>query len=203
MGRETVVSFTDDMTRKPIDRTEVKEVSVIIDGWLYTLDLGATSIGKHIQPVIDAAPTKRRFSAASSNVVPMVRPSGSRDSAAVKEQNRLMREWWKRNSGRPGLGQFTYNERGRIPQAVIDAWKANGAADLPEAPPVKEVKTLPEALRSKPKPVAAATFSSAEPETKPTKRATGGKVPAARGGKAPAKAATPAASRVRTRAPKP
>jgi hypothetical protein len=205
VGKETIISFTDDVTGKPIERTEASEVQIIVGGFLYTLDLGEASIAKYVRPLIEKAPAKRRFSGASSNVVPMVRQApasrGSSDfvtRVAEADKRKAVRAWWLRNQANGGLP--TYSDRGRIPNEVTASYERMGGKDF--APPVKETKVpvketpkLTEALRSKT--VAAPEFSSPEPESKSARA----KVPASRG-KAPAKVTTPAASRARGRSAK-
>lgn len=207
MGKATIVNYVDDITGKPIDRTEAQEVQIIVGGFLYTLDLGEASLAKHVRPLIEKAPTKRRFSGASSNVVPMVAKRAANGGAPVfsravadKEKRQAARAWWLRNFARHELLP-SYSAVGRIPQVVTNLYNENSGRDFPLT--LKREESKP--VKAAPKPVATPAFSEAEPESKPlSPAARRSAVAASKSGRkaTTAKATSPTASRARSRTAK-
>lgn len=138
MGKQTIVTYTDDMTGKSMTADEINTVYVVTQQGTYELDISVATHKKHIQPLTDAG---RKV--ATDKILAGRRPA---TPTVDKEQRKAVREWWQRNAGKKGLP--AYSDRGRIPVMVDDAFQARTA-----------VPSLPDAS----KPVAAPQFSSATP----------------------------------------
>ncbi len=112
MARQVITTLIDDLDGKPADRT----VEFSLDGVSYTIDLSDTNAGKlrkALDPYIAAGTRVGRGGAARGSA----RPAASGRTGGDRDQNRAIREWATQNG-------HTVSERGRIPQNVIDAYRA-------------------------------------------------------------------------------
>jgi hypothetical protein len=114
MARQEIVLFQDDLDGSEKD---VRTVRFEFEGSSYEIDLGPknqTKLRKVLTPYIEAG---NKVSARSGT---RGRPSGGgRSAAAQKEFNTRVREWAAANGHR-------VKPRGRVPQAVIDAYLKAG-----------------------------------------------------------------------------
>jgi hypothetical protein len=225
VGRQTVVTYIDDLTNKPMERTEARTVHVVVDGWAYPLDISEATFTKHIQPLIKASGPRVRaasVTAGSTAVAARSTSASTGDRADEKARRTATRVWWQRNQGRAGLS--SYSERGRIPADVLEAYAKhdNGAYDVtdrehaksdvqPASGRVAGRNASPEFVSpepaSVPMPVAeviAKAQRAGIAKRVPATKSAPAKTPAQRGrsaarsaapSKAPAKVATPAAAR--------
>jgi len=110
MARQVITTLIDDLDGKKADQT----IEFALDGTTYTIDLSNANAGK-LRKVLDP------FIVAGTRVgrVPIRRAAGGSAGRAApsREENRAMREWAQRNG-------HQISERGRIPQSVIDAYRA-------------------------------------------------------------------------------
>ena len=113
MARQVITTLIDDLDGKPADRT----VEFSLDGTNYTIDLSDANAGKlrkALDPFIAAGTRVGRGAAARA----AGRPASSTGRAGGdRDQNRAIREWAVQNG-------HQVSERGRIPQNVIDAFRA-------------------------------------------------------------------------------
>jgi Lsr2 len=113
MARQVITTLIDDLDGKPADRT----VEFGLDGTNYTIDLSDANAGKlrkALDPFIAAGTRVGRGSAGRG----AARPAASSGRAGGdRDQNRAIREWAVQNG-------HQVSERGRIPQNVIDAYRA-------------------------------------------------------------------------------
>src|SRR4051794_8614358 len=111
MARQVITTLIDDLDGKPADRT----VEFSLDGTSYTIDLSDANAGKlrkALEPYLSAGTRVGRGSAPRGGArSAAARPGGDRDA------NRAIREWAQANG-------HAVSERGRIPQSVIDAYRA-------------------------------------------------------------------------------
>ncbi len=115
MARQVITTLIDDLDGKPADRT----VEFSLDGTNYTIDLSDANAGKlrkALDPFIAAGTRVGRGSAGRSAARPAAAASGGR-AVGDRDQNRAIREWAVENG-------HQVSERGRIPQNVIDAYRA-------------------------------------------------------------------------------
>ncbi|MFJ6194536.1 Lsr2 family protein [Micromonospora sp. NPDC092111] len=113
MAREVITVLTDDLDGEKADRT----VEFSLDGMVYTIDLSDENVGtlrKALDPYITAGRWMGRGAVAAGR--PTRRPARAGVSGMDREQNRAIREWARKNG-------HEISERGRIPVAVVEAWK--------------------------------------------------------------------------------
>lgn len=113
MARQVITTLIDDLDGKAADRT----VEFSLDGTNYTIDLSDANVGKlrkALDPYIAAGTRVGRGSAARGVVRPAAAPGRA---GGDRDQNRAIREWAVQNG-------HQVSERGRIPQNVIDAFRA-------------------------------------------------------------------------------
>ena len=113
MARQVITTLIDDLDGKPADRT----VEFSLDGVSYTIDLSDANAGKlrkALDPYIAAGTRVGRGSAARTATRPA---AASGRTGGDRDQNRAIREWATQNG-------HQVSERGRIPQNVIDAFRA-------------------------------------------------------------------------------
>lgn len=184
MAQKTVITYTDDITGKAAE--SVEPVQVTVKGFEYLLDVSGDSYRRIIEPLIEAAPTKRRVG--GGKPIP-VRPngSGSERPKTDKAQNTAIRDWWETNKGR-GDVPVMVSRGGRIPQVVLDAFQAAKGMTLPAMKFTDGVDPKPAPTREESRAVV-----SAAPAQRSAKKSTSPR-------KAAAKAAAPAAARARKRA---
>ena len=110
MAKQVITALIDDLDGKPADRT----IEFGLDGVTYTIDLSDANAGKlrkALDPYIAAGTRVSRRAAGRS----AARPGSSRSSD--RDQNKAIREWASKNG-------YEVSERGRIPQNVIEAYRA-------------------------------------------------------------------------------
>lgn len=112
MAKRVITVLTDDLDGSDADRT----VEFGLDGVNYTIDLSETNAGKLrkvLDPFLDAA-TRIGRTDGSGRIA-------SRSAAAPprtnRDQNQAIREWASKNG-------YEVSERGRIPNAVVEAFHA-------------------------------------------------------------------------------
>ena len=113
MARQVITTLIDDLDGKPADRT----VEFGLDGTNYTIDLSETNAGKlrkALDPFISAGTRVGRGGSGRGAVRGAVTAGRS---AGDRDQNRAIREWAVQNG-------HQVSERGRIPQSVIDDFRA-------------------------------------------------------------------------------
>jgi hypothetical protein len=186
MAQHTTITYTDDITNKPCSPESIERVQVTSQGFEYTLEVSGDTYRKIFEPIIEAAPTKRRVG--SDKPIP-VRPnaSGTERPKTDKAQNAAIRAWWETNKGR-GDVPATVSMSGRIPQTVLDAFQAAKGMTLPAMKFTDGVEPKPALTRAESRAVV-----SAAPAQRTAKKSASPR-------KAAAKAAAPVAARARKRA---
>ncbi len=194
MATRLVTVYTDDLTGEDVDHVET--IQFVSGGMVYEIDLCEATRKEYedlIKPYADAGRRVGRASIMLSSPL----PSPARIPAKVDAaQNKAVREWWRANEGKDGLPKLV--ERGRIPQAVMDAFQTwGGKAIVEDVPPAKEPR--------KPGTVGAEIkFRAAEPAkivpVQKTAKSAPAKATAASVKRGAAKAAQPAAKRAVRRA---
>ncbi len=114
MARQVITTLIDDLDGKPADRT----VEFSLDGTNYTIDLSDANAGKlrkALDPYIAAGTRVGRGGSANRAAARPVASTGR--AGGDRDQNRAIREWATENG-------HQVSERGRIPQNVIDAYRA-------------------------------------------------------------------------------
>lgn len=112
MARKQITQLIDDLDGTVLDDGEGKQISFSIEGRSYEIDLSNRNADKFynaLAPYVDVA----RSVSTSSGAARRGRPARSKsdlDLGAVRE--------WARANG------HTVNDRGRVPAAVIDAYRA-------------------------------------------------------------------------------
>ncbi|WP_439031344.1 histone-like nucleoid-structuring protein Lsr2 [Gordonia terrae] len=115
MGRIARVEWVDDLDGKPVDADECQRVEFEVKfpgrrGIRYVLDLRPSNVAKFEKDLgkyLEKAAPVRAASSASGRVLPA--------SATAAERTRFIREWALQNG-------YEVSTRGRIPQAIIDAF---------------------------------------------------------------------------------
>jgi hypothetical protein len=113
MSRQVITTLIDDLDGKKADRT----VEFSLDGVNYTIDLSEVNAGKlrkALDPYINAG---TRLGRAPTGRIPARRGAVAR-TVSSRDENRQIREWALANG-------HQISERGRIPQGVADAYRAN------------------------------------------------------------------------------
>lgn len=138
MGRQTTITYTDDVTGKPMEPTEARSVHIVVDGWAYPIEISEATFTKHVQPLIKvSSPRVKAGAVVGYTAVPAARrevtSASSTSTAETKTRNAAIRLWWQRNAGRGGLPREV-TDRGRIPGDVVAAYVAHsdGATDITE-----------------------------------------------------------------------
>ncbi|WP_329111311.1 Lsr2 family protein [Micromonospora sp. NBC_01699] len=111
MAKQIITVLTDDLDGGDADRT----VEFALDGISYTIDLSegnAGSLRKLLDPYIAAGTRVGR-----GGVGPRRPVTGATPTRSDREENRAIREWAVSNG-------HEVSERGRIPGAVVEAYKA-------------------------------------------------------------------------------
>jgi hypothetical protein len=107
------IVYTDDLSGD----AGAEPVSFAIDGTSYTIDLAEKNAKKlrdflaqfvAVATVVEKAPANR------------ARP---KSGGAYDYDPVVVRDWWKDNEKRAGQA---FSQKGRVPTAVVDAWKASG-----------------------------------------------------------------------------
>ncbi|MDF2562720.1 MULTISPECIES: histone-like nucleoid-structuring protein Lsr2 [Microbacterium] len=111
MARKQITQLIDDLDGTVLESGEGKQITFSIEGRAYEIDLSddnAEKFYKALAPFVDVARSIR-----------VNNTSRSRSSRANKSDLDLgaVREWARANG-------HTVNERGRVPAAVIDAYRA-------------------------------------------------------------------------------
>ena len=115
MARQVITTLIDDLDGKKADRT----VEFSLDGTNYTIDLSEANAGKlrkALDPFIAAGTRVGRGSGRGSSRNTGAAASGR--SAGSRDENKAIRDWAARNG-------YQISERGRIPQTVSDAYRAD------------------------------------------------------------------------------
>jgi hypothetical protein len=113
MARQVITTLIDDLDGKQADRT----VEFGLDGTNYTIDLSEANAGKlrkALDPFISAGTRVGRGGSGRGAARPA---AAAPRTAGDRDQNRAIREWAVQNG-------HQVSERGRIPQHVIDSYRA-------------------------------------------------------------------------------
>lgn len=132
MASKTIVVYVDDVTGKEVQ--DVRTVTLTHEGIAYELDMGPDTFAAYEKAIEKYRAAGRRIGRVTAQGGNVVRALPSSASKPDKEQNRAMREWWHRYGA--GLGLPEASDRGRIPDAVQEAYNAHGGHEprsLPEA----------------------------------------------------------------------
>ncbi|WP_326563253.1 histone-like nucleoid-structuring protein Lsr2 [Micromonospora sp. NBC_01796] len=111
MAKQIITVLTDDLDGGDADRT----VEFALDGTNYTIDLSegnAGSLRKLLDPYITAGTRVGRGGISPRRSIASAAPTRS-----DREENKAIREWAASNG-------HEVSERGRIPAAIVEAYKA-------------------------------------------------------------------------------
>lgn len=109
MAQKTIIELIDDL-----DGTEAEETVFFgVDGQLYEIDLSKKNADK-----LRKALGRFKESARKANAKPVKK---STRTSAPREDTVQIRKWAKDNG-------YTVNERGRIPQTIVDAYRSGTPA---------------------------------------------------------------------------
>jgi hypothetical protein len=185
MARQQVITYKDDLTGETVEASAIQTIGIVVGRKTYELDISGKTYRTAIEPMISAG----RLVPTGGTSIPIPQQATKPD----KEQNRAMRTWWKANAGKNGIPSF--NERGRIPSTVEDAYQQYGGAPIPKAsgtraavepePETKPFPLPPKDLRSRARAVKAiparkAAAASKAPATKVSPRVRGAKTTTSR-----------------------
>lgn len=131
MAQRTVIELFDDLTEEPTPADET--VHFGLDGTNYVIDLtseNADELRDALDRFVAAARKERKDG-------PSVKASGAkRRPTSTKQQSRAIRDWARGTAEFAGL-----SDRGRIPAAVIEAFKTAHAGGV-SAPATEDVPLL-------------------------------------------------------------
>lgn len=138
MAKQLITIYTDDVTGEQSD--DIHPVLVVSgDGVAYQVDMSAATFATYeaaIAPYVNAGTRIGRMPKAASgnlgSVIPIGRAAERTEARPDKEQNKAVRDWWRKNQGRDGVPDVT--EFGRIPQSVQDAFHKHGGRSIVVAP---------------------------------------------------------------------
>lgn len=150
MAKQLITIYTDDVTGEQSD--DIHPVLVVGgDGVAYQVDMSEptfTAYTAAIAPYVSAGTRIGRMPKAASgnlgSVIPIGRAAERTETRPDKEQNKAVRDWWRKNQGRDGVPDVT--EFGRIPQSVQDAFQKHGGRSIAVAP----IETPPEPIAEPP-----------------------------------------------------
>jgi hypothetical protein len=113
VAKQTIVTITDDLDGSEADET----LSFALDGNGYEIDLNskhAKELRDFLETYIDAGTRTGRVGSGAQ--LQRLRPSAAPSSLANnRERNQAIREWAAANN-------YELNDRGRIPQNIVDAY---------------------------------------------------------------------------------
>lgn len=119
MARNTIVQVVSDISGKPLEEGEARNVILGFEDRMIELDLSQEELDKLtkvLNPYLEAGTPVNLHGEKKQK-----RPDTG--SGLPKEDMKAVRQWWKHSGTVEG---FEPKDRGRIPKQVIDSWLEKG-----------------------------------------------------------------------------